>query len=51
MSTPFWTTIGIGSIIAAVLGWLGIKSVMIANHLQPWINGLTRGGALQRAGT
>jgi hypothetical protein len=40
MSSSFWTTIGLGSILAAILGWLAIKSVMIANHRQAWINGL-----------
>jgi hypothetical protein len=40
LPASLWTTIGLGSIIAAILGWLGIKSVMIANHRQAWINAL-----------
>jgi hypothetical protein len=33
-------TIGIGAIVAAVLGWGGIKAVAISNHRQAWINAL-----------
>jgi hypothetical protein len=40
MSASLWTTLGLGSVIATILGWLGIKSVMIANHRQAWINAL-----------
>jgi hypothetical protein len=39
-SAPLWTTLSIGTILAAFLGWWGLKSVMIANNRQAWINAL-----------
>jgi hypothetical protein len=39
-SAPLWTTLSIGTIVAAFLGWWGLKSVMIANNRQAWINAL-----------
>jgi hypothetical protein len=32
--------LGFGSIVAALLGWLGAKAVAISNHRQNWINAL-----------
>lgn len=32
--------LGIGSIIAAVVGWWSAKAVAISNHRQNWINAL-----------
>lgn len=32
--------IGIGSIIAAIVGWWSAKAVAISNHRQNWINAL-----------
>lgn len=43
-SAPLWVALvaalGIGSIMAAVLGWFGSKAVAISNHRQNWINAL-----------
>lgn len=35
-----FTGIGLGSIIAAVVGWASAKAVTISNHRQNWINAL-----------
>jgi hypothetical protein len=32
--------LGIGSILAAVVGWVSAKAVTISNHRQNWINAL-----------
>jgi hypothetical protein len=42
-STPWITFIaafGIGSIMAAIVGWCSAKAVAISNHRQNWINAL-----------
>lgn len=31
---------GVGSIVAAIVGWVGAKAVAISNHRQNWINAL-----------
>lgn len=37
---PLIAAFGVGSIIAAIVGWVSAKAVSISNHRQDWINAL-----------
>jgi len=37
---PLFAALGIGSVIAAFVGWSSAKAVAISNHRQNWINAL-----------
>lgn len=43
-STPTWIALlaglGIGTVLASLVGWLSAKAVTISNHRQNWINAL-----------
>src|SRR5258706_15495036 len=37
---PIIAAFGVGSIVAAIVGWASARAVAISNHRQNWINGL-----------